>query len=58
MDIAHKTVKIKYKKTCGHCDKVFKLKAIIKAFGYVKHHCVVITDNDLVNLLKKTTWKK
>ncbi len=51
-------LKIKHKSTCSHCGKKFNLKAYIKDFGYVKDHCVVVTDNDLITLLKKTNWNK
>lgn len=58
MVIANKSVKIKYKNTCGHCGKAFKLKTLIKAFGYVKERYIAITDDDLISLLKKVNWKK
>ncbi|MCB2294521.1 hypothetical protein LGK95_13485 [Clostridium algoriphilum] len=50
--------KLKYKNTCGHCGKEFNLKSLIKGYEYVKEHYVVVTDNDLISLLKKSNWKK
>ena len=59
MTIAYKPVKIiRYKNTCIHCGKALKLKVLIRTFGYIKEHCVLITDSDLINLLKRGNWKK
>ncbi len=52
-------LKIKYKYyTCGHCGKEFKIKSLIKGYEYAKDHYIVVTDDALISLLDKATWKE